>query len=307
MPTADTTPALDHVPEDAMVVESDLASARDATARLDTEACERWLARAEGRLRAHPELPQSALLMAEVQRAWATRFARLEPKDEGRAGRARAAADALDGGRATGVGEAFGATVSPRPPAAIPITIAYEDGAEVRVDGRELPREGPHATSLSPGEHHVTVARAGVVRFAQWVALAEGAALRLPSVDPGACSSADVARVRVPTASSEPTPSGVRCGAWVAARAGERPGTVRLAWCAGSTCGPSTTWSPPTGVVWPVRVENASHGLHIPAWLVWTTAGVAVLGVTAAILFASGVFDASPHTTRFVQGGARVE
>lgn len=61
-------------------VENELDRARDAISALDADAAERALARAEALLREHPELPQAAWLRAEVHRAWAARFTRIEPR-----------------------------------------------------------------------------------------------------------------------------------------------------------------------------------------------------------------------------------
>jgi hypothetical protein len=69
-------------------VEAELDKARDGATALDAEVTERALARAEAILRAHPELPQAAWLMAEVERGWAVRWARIEPVDRVRAARA---------------------------------------------------------------------------------------------------------------------------------------------------------------------------------------------------------------------------
>ena len=86
-------------------VELELERAREAVAAQDADTAERALSRAEGELRAHPELPQAAWLLAEVERGWAVRHTRVAPVDAERAERAWQRAAGLDGGRVAGVGE----------------------------------------------------------------------------------------------------------------------------------------------------------------------------------------------------------
>ncbi|HEX3343550.1 MAG TPA: hypothetical protein VHS09_03210, partial [Polyangiaceae bacterium] len=68
---------------------------RDAITARDADAADRAIAAAEATLRAHPELPQAAWAMAEVERARSTRFRRLPPLDEDAAERAWMRAEAL--------------------------------------------------------------------------------------------------------------------------------------------------------------------------------------------------------------------
>src|SRR5262249_20105985 len=151
------------VPVDRTVadkVEAELDRARDAIAAQETDTAERALARAEELLFAHPELPQGAWLMAEVHRAWSTRYSRLEPRDRTRADAAWQRAAALDGGRIAGVGE----SAAPLPPpvhaqlvldGTSPDTRALLDGAPVT----------PGDVVRPAGEHQLTVVEGGVVRY----------------------------------------------------------------------------------------------------------------------------------------------
>src|SRR5208282_550685 len=104
------------IPVDATVatrVEESLHLARELLTQHDADGAERALAHAEALLRAHSELPQAAWLLAEVERGYATRFARLDPVDLARAARHWRTAAALDGGRTPGVGEDSSAAAEP--------------------------------------------------------------------------------------------------------------------------------------------------------------------------------------------------
>jgi hypothetical protein len=247
----------------AQHVEEDLHQARELIAQHDADGTERALARAEALLRAHPELPQAAWLMAEVERGWSSRFARLDPTDPARAARHWRAAAALDGGRAAGVGET-GAT----PDAPVSFTLdANTHGDEVRWDG-ELIAPGSHTTR--PGAHQLVAKRDGVVVFAQWIAVAQNdtrVSIALPTAAP--CTRGDLATART-------------CATWVWARRSQEPSTFVVRVCAGVACGPELTVAP---IEWAEAKPNGHHG--VPTWAKWTLAGVsvaAVLGVVAGII-----------------------
>src|SRR5579859_3430113 len=70
-------PAVDLRIADDVAVQ--LERARDALAALDGAEVDRALATAEASLRAHPELPQAAWLLAEVERTRSTRLRRVAP------------------------------------------------------------------------------------------------------------------------------------------------------------------------------------------------------------------------------------
>jgi hypothetical protein len=281
-------------------VEEELARAHEALAILDLDGTERALARAEAMLRAHPELPQAPWLLAEVHRAWAARFTRGTPRDEGRAARAVAAAIALDGGRASGLGEPEDAAAAPRTVRAT-IDLVAPSGAELRVDG--LPR-APGELVLAEGTHHVVVAVGGAVALAQWVSVHEGAHVRLEPPSSAACSADDLGRASL----SGPglRADGVRCADWVAATSGDRPRTIRVATCRGARCGELLEWSASSGETGPPIVEKA-RGKGFPAWLAWTLAGLAAAAVATTAIFASGVASPPPTTIQFVQGSPKIE
>jgi hypothetical protein len=301
-------------------VEKELDRAREATAALDADAAERALARAETLLRDHPELPQAAWLRAEVHRSWASRWSRVEPRDDQRAQQAWQEADALDGGRAAGIGE------TPFPPRARgPVTLSVLGSSSnrlvARLDGNELAASGDDASGartysldVAPAEHQLVITIDGDIAFASWVAIAEAApgapriTIPIRVGDGGGCSAASLSSVtRLPTGGVQA--SGVSCDDWVAAVPAERGGAVLVARCERSACGPFLEWrsegafgagafGPPVAV---------PHRGPWPAWATWTAIGVGAVAAATIALVATGVFESHPTEQRFVAGGVRVE
>jgi hypothetical protein len=303
-------------------VEKELDRAREAIAALDGDAAERALARAEAVLREHPELPQAAWLRAEVHRSWAARFSRVEPRDDQRALAAWQEADALDGGRAVGIGElAF----PPRAHAPVTFTI---HGASSRklvtwLDGVELvptPSSGgastdgvtTYALDVAAAEHQVVVSIDGDPVFASWVAIASVTpgtprpAIPIHVGDDGACSASSLAGVSRDGSTVRAT--GVACNHWIAASPSERHGSVLVARCERSSCGPFVEWRSEGGLGGGSSVPSTGkHGERWPTWATWTAVGVGVVVATTVALIATGVFESRPTEQRFVAGGVRVE
>jgi len=248
-------------PAIATRVEEDLRVSREMTTQHDADRAERALARAEALVRAHPEIPQAAWLLAEVERGWAARFIQLEPRDVERAGRHWRAAAALDGGRAPGVGE---------PTVAIESTVAFSIDATgptegMRWDGDPI-TSGPH--EARPGMHQLVAQSNGDVVFAQWINVTTGTTVHvaLPSAEP--CSRVDFA-----------TPSSVRCPSWTLAKRGDVAGTFIVRTCAGSACGAELLVAP-LSRIGPEIPPITHHGL--PVWAAWTLAGVGIVAAGAA-------------------------
>jgi hypothetical protein len=286
-------------PQAADRVEALLERARDAITARDASEVDRALDAAEAALRVRAGLPQAAWLMAEVERTRAARFWRLEPVDAEAAARAMARADALDGGRLSSMGD---------PPPAGPsgrahVAVDLEPGASLRVDGRE-----EAADFASPeGLHAVVVVQDGAPVWAAWVEWPTGDFVLRPDVPaPAPCSEADLRRARL--AGDAVTAPGVACIRWVAASPGARPGSLRVATCAGSHCGPVLEWPEPPPA-WsrampaPVPAPTAPRGW--PAWATWTLVSsvVAVAAGVGAVAAASGAFSSAPAESRFVTGG----
>lgn len=262
-------------PKIATRVEEALHAARELVTQHDAEGAERALARAEALLRAHPELPQAPWLLAEVERGWAMRFSRLDPVDTARAARAWRAATALDGGRLAGVGETAAA-----PEPAVPFSLQVAGGGTtLRLDGNAIE---PGASRASPGLHQL-VARteAGDVVFAEWIAIAPGALVRVVLPTPEPCSSGDLSS-RAPA-----------CATWVRAR--ESGGTFFVRTCNDSGCGPELAVAPLIAEP-PRHPVVVRHGL--PVWATWTLVGASV--VVAGVAAGAIGWAALPTTTRTV-------
>jgi hypothetical protein len=302
-------------------VEKELDRAREATAALDADAAERALARAEALLRDHPELPQAAWLRAEVHRSWAARWSRVEPRDDQRALLAWQEADALDGGRAAGIGEvAFPARA--RSPVTLSVRGASNRKVVARLDGTELTPASSadgaitYALDVPAAEHQLVLALDGDVAFASWVAIAEtvpGSPRTTIAVhvgDEGACSAASFASVTRSGSGPEGgavQAAGVTCDHWVAAVPAERRGAVLVARCERAACGPFLEWRSEAAFGAPGPHSVPPHAGTWPAWATWTAIGVGAVAATTIALVATGVFESHPTEQRFVAGGVRVE
>ncbi|HEY8086997.1 MAG TPA: hypothetical protein VIF09_04110, partial [Polyangiaceae bacterium] len=162
-PSKERAPALAVDPARADAIDGLLERVRDAMAARDAEAADRALASAEAELRAHPELPEAAWLMAEVERARSSRFRVIPPQDLDAADRAWARAEALDGGRVTGVGEA----ASGAHPADASLTLSLEPtGARAWLDGHPV---GGTVVALHAGPHVVVVTSEDLPVWAGWI------------------------------------------------------------------------------------------------------------------------------------------
>ncbi len=282
----------------ATSVEDELERARDALSSQEADATERALTRAGELLRAHPELPNAAWLMAEVDRAWSARWRRLEPKDAARGDAAWRKAAALDGGRVAGVGETSArgeATVV----AARIVVDGGGDAVHVRLDGGPL-------VNKPAGEHVLTIAVAGELRYAAWIALAEGAVVKVHVPSAPACSSGDLA-------SAEQDGAGVRaplvlCPRWVAvAPLGAGLG---VATCEGAACGPLAEWRVGGAAQTDVWNVGRADEPAAPRWPFWATGAVVAAGValaTGITLVATGAFEKQRTETHFVNGGLRIQ
>lgn len=298
-------------------VEKELDRAREGIAAADADAADRALARAESMLREHPELPQAAWLRAEVSRSWASRWTRIEPRDEQRAQAAWQDADALDGGRAAGIGEV---AYPARARVALAVTVAGRGSRTIvtRLDGAPLAGSASadgvvtYALEVSPAEHQLVVTLDGEPVFASWVTVAPASpGAPVPTVpirvgDDGACSASSFAGVARDGAGGVRA-TGVTCDRWVAAVATERPGAVLVARCAGGACGPFVEWRSEGGFEGPGARPVAPHREPWPAWATWTALGVGVVAATTITLIATGVLESRPTEQRFMAGGVRVE
>ncbi len=283
---------------DAKVVaelEAELDAARTSAASLDEARAVELLANFEKKLFAHPELPQSAWLLAERHRLGAeiaaSKSAAVDARDHLRR------ALVLEGPRAAEFGAAKAADEQTLPEA----TPMRVDGLEARdlleIDGRAIEGRTP---ALAAGQHHVRVVRSGRLVYAGWVTLGEGAsALRLMVPPVAACSAEDFSGYRALSTRAVAAP-GTRCPRWVLAAPAARG--LRFADCFADHCGPFVSIS---GEV--KRVSLPPQPEREPPSRTLITAAVvgAVLVVgTAAALWQSGAFDEEkPGQTIWVYGG----
>ncbi len=290
----------------ADAVEEGLAAAHDAVSARDLDAADRTLARAEARLRAHPELPNASWLMAEVERGWTSVWS-LPNGDRERAAFGWIRAESLDGGRAPGVGERpAGHLATMRTSillegedAASQTSPARPRAAELRVDGEA---RVPGELVLSAGEHQVTVSRDATLVWAEWVSIAEGATILIRAPAAAPCSTGDVAKATLSPGGVGAR--GVVCPRWVAASALAGKKGLLVATCEGGHCGELLEWriGLPTAGFAPASAEAGSHRSD---WRAWALVGATALIGTAGVLVAAGAFRGSPSSTEFVSGGLR--
>jgi hypothetical protein len=299
-PAGPPLPAI--VPDAVMAdaVEEEIERARDATTALDTAAAERALTKADALLGAHPELPEAAWLEAEVLRAWGTRWQRLAPRDEPRSRTAWARAAALDGGRATGLGEVAATTKTANVTAALslPSPLDGEPEREVtRLDGVVV--QG--STLVAPGgQHQLTVSYDGALVWAGWVTLDDGKVVRVTLPEPSACAGQDLARARLVNGTVVAT--GVLCGEWVfAEEAPSATGELFLASCEEGQCGAPFRWR--VGAFGPVLPPSRRGVEHWPVWATWVIIGASAAAIGGATLAATGVFRPTHDEPVLTTGG----
>lgn len=273
-------------------VEQELDRAREATAGLDGDATDRALSRAAADLVAHPELPQAAWLMAEVDRAWSVRYARIEPVDAARSARMWREAEGLDGGRASGIGDPR--ATAPQP--GVAFSLVAPAGVTARVDGVIVP-SGKVVATAAP--HVVVAERDGVVLWASWVNVAAGMTVTLPALS--ACTADDLSSARLEGDHVEG--HGVRCGSWIAAAIADDPSGVRIATCEAGGCGPLVEWRVLRAPPFDPGTESRARPGPWPAWATWTIVGVGAAGAAVAVVLASGALQSRPTETNFVNGG----
>jgi hypothetical protein len=294
----------------ADTVEGLLDRAGDAIAARDGDAADRALDAAASALHQHPELPQSAWLMAEVERTRSARCRWVAPTGAAEADRAWRRADALDGGRAPGVGEQA-APASP-PDATLALDFgapSAEARARTWVDG--VPAAA--VLALRSGPHVLVTSWADAITWATWVDVPIGtSSLRVGAPAPLPCSAEDLAEVRATTTSAEA--KGAHCPHWIAAIAGQRQGSVRLAECELDRCG---AWilADPVGALatasWPgsgpATGERSGARSGWPAWASWALFGAGAALGAGAVFVGSGGFRGSTPETRFVSGGLKTQ
>jgi hypothetical protein len=275
-------------------VEVELEKARDATSARDADGAERSLARAETLLRDHPELPQGAWLMAEVERGWSNRWARVSPMQPERAAAAWRRARGLDGGRAAALGEEATPAVDPD----VGFVLALDGPGDVRLDGLPVASGPLHATA---GDHQVTVTRRGRLVWADWVSVTEGATVRVALPEAPGCSAEELSRVRLEGGVVHA--DGVACERWVVAEPGPKDGAVLVSACAMDRCGALLEWR--VGGVGLMIPGDEEHRRRWPAWLTWTLVGVGAAAVAGVTIGIDEAFQPHAPEAAFEANGAR--
>ncbi len=296
VPSDDGLPTIDVDPTLASQIELDLQRAKDAIAKLDVASAELALSLAERTLHDHPALVQGAWLMAEVQRAWSSRWSRLDPRSEERAIAAWEQARALDGGRAASVAEISFETRYQ--PVTYSVSVDAPASAKIVWDGVET-TNGEH--SAFEGTHQLRVEVGGRALFASWISISAGSVVHVSVSGARACSVLDLSSLQ---ASGETIAAPrVGCASWVAARA-LADGSIAVSTCSGESCDPPVAWHRLARSSSPVPV---AHHFAWPVWGTWTLVTVGVLAAVGVALGAAGVFSSPSSTTTFVLGPTKIQ
>jgi len=270
-----------------------LDQARDQLQAGDEASAGALLAELDQTLRAHPELLQAGWLMAERYRAEA-RLLRSTSPDGAMAWGQRA--DIIEGTRAAAFGET---ATTPASAAKIRVELVVHGARrhEIAWDGVLSSDD----VSTLPGEHHLVVLRGARVAWAGWVSALAPGKIDVWVPDAPACSAEDFERVAVDAAMRVSVPPGVRCGSWLAASPGPRPGTLSLTRCHADQCEPSTLFSGALGQA-AAPGEPADKTSVLPAWAAWTLAGAGVVAATSFVLWRTGAFETAPESKVLYDG-----
>jgi hypothetical protein len=276
-------------------IEDLLDSARDALTARSGADVDRALGAAESLLKAHPELPNAAWLMAEVERARSVRSRLIAPTDDQAANGAWSRASALDSGRIAGPGEQ--AVGAPAPATITPEMRAARE-TQIWIDGSPV-APGPIASRAGP--HALVVTWRGAPIWASWIDAPPGpSTVALSQLDAAACSSSDLEEAHL--AGGLVSAELARCAHWVVAVPGLTLGAIRIATCQEDQCGPLTDWRP--SPVWsqPPPPHERQRRSGWPAWASWGLVGTGVAvaaGVVAAVVASS---SRSPSEVEYIQG-----
>jgi hypothetical protein len=278
-------------PKIAAEVDDFVDRARDAVSAGDADGADRALAAAEARLRAHPELPHAAWLMAEVERCRSMRWRRLPPVDSEAADRAWQRAEALDGGRLPGIGEQ--ASAGAPPTATLDLGSSLAPREQAWLDGSPVRGSVPTRAGL----HALAVTWDGSPIWAAWVDVPAGASsVAMDVPPPPACSAADFGGVRVEGTSV--AADRVRCRSWVAVTAAARSAAVRVSTCEGNRCGPLLDWQAPEPWTLVPPPEHRDRN-RWPAWATWGLVGAGAAVATGAVIILATALRPAPTETVF--------
>jgi hypothetical protein len=276
-----------YAPDAVAQIESSLEQARNAAASLEQSRALAALERAELVLREHPELPQSAWLMAEILE----QLAELEstaPDGAQAADALRVRACALQGPRAA----PFSDRETERELETLGTQQVSVEGLEPR-DALEWDGVRSEGTLVSPpGEHHARVSRGKRLLWAGWTQLEAGETrVRLPVPETVACSADDVGAGYFAAGQAVPA-AHARCQSYVLARASESG--IEAALCERERCGKVVSWARAHDGV----ARRAPSKTTLWPYAIAASAGAIV--ITGVVLWQTGVFDRPQPTTREV-------
>lgn len=291
--TRSSTSTSAYAPDVVIELEAALEEARAANASLEPARALSALDGAQSTLRAHPELPQSAWLMAEIlQLSAAVESSVPGGADAALALRQRAAG--LEGPRAEPFSDSAAASVATlpsRPLLTLSLTGLEPDDA-VEWDGVRI-AAAPASVAASEGEHHARVSRNGRLLWAGWTTVLPSASeLRVPVPETVACSLDDIGQGRFEAGRAIAAPH-ARCDNYVLARP-RAAGGIEIAQCERAVCGKVVVWakSEPRRAVADERKK--------PLWPYAVAATAGALVVTGLVLWRAGVFDRDDGATRQV-------
>ncbi len=259
-------------------IERLLERARTDGAALAEDEAQRALSEVERLLRAHPELPQAAWLMAERHELGASLAERTR------------AADSMDLRKRSRVLEPERAATFGQDPASLaPELPAFrlEIRGPLRRDRLEwdgVDREFP--ADVREGEHQLRVLRDGELIWAGWVSVAAAEpVLELDATRVLACSAPDIGGTRDGKVRPE-APSEVSCPAWAVLRI--QQGRPEIALCRRSSCG---AWYAAAPLAPRAREKPRSVAGGIPRWAGYAIAGAGAALIAGVTLWQVGAFD----------------
>jgi hypothetical protein len=273
-------------------IERLLERARTETTALAEDQAAQALDQAERLLRAHPELPQAAWLMAERHQLAALLAERTQT---GSAGQLRKRAAVLEPERAPAFGQDPG-SVARSPSGEFQLALRGLGAHDaVEWNGAEL----AFPARVEAGEHHLRVIRNGALAWAGWVSVSSAVpVLQIDVPSPVACSLAELGATQQGGDRPLP-PAGVDCPAWAALRF-ER-GRFELSLCRRSECGP---WRAESDPVAPPRGPRVVGATGFPLWASIALAGAGAALLTSVTLWQTGAFDRDERkSTRWVYEG----
>jgi hypothetical protein len=273
-----------YAPDVVAQVESSLEEARNATASLEQSQALAALERADQLLRDHPELPQSAWLMAEILELSAD-VENTAPDGADAATALRQRAAALEGPRAVPFSDRAPSSEVASAPGHLLAVNGLEPADTLEWDGSDV----ASPVTTAPGEHHARVLRGGRLLWAGWAKVGDAETqLHLPVPETVACSPDDIGQGHFAGGRAVPAPH-ARCDSYVLARA-RSGGGIEAALCERESCGNVVIWEHPSS---PTAVHDAPKKI----WPYTVALSAGALALTGLVLWRAGVFNRSDAAT----------